>query len=107
MRTGGSARSLWVSAVAMGCLLAAGQALAGTLRGVVRSVDTKEQRIVVVDADGDDNPLRVAPTAQITLNGRPAKLADLQPGDRVVATFRDDAEGHATASAIAATRGKP
>jgi len=85
-------------------LLFALPSLADTLRGTLRQVAPRTRRIVVTDSDGDDNHLRVAVNARVTLNGRAAKLADLQPGDQVVVVFSEDAEGAATASAIEAKR---
>ena len=98
-------RGWWVAAF-LGFLLLGSQAVAETLRGTLRSVDARAQRIIVTDAEGDDNPLAVTQATRIVLNGRPARLADLRPGDQVVVAFREDPEGRATATSIVATRGR-
>jgi len=90
----------------LGCVLCGRSALADTLTGILRSVNAKARRIIVVDSDGDDNRLYVARKARISLNRKRAKLADLRAGDAVLVTFREDAEGRAAATAIAATRSK-
>lgn len=84
--------------------LVATTCLADTLRGTLRSVEPRSRRIVVTDADGDDNHLVVARTARVSLNGRPAALSDLRRGDRVVVAFTEDPNGNAIATAVAATR---
>ena len=84
--------------------LASTTCLADTLRGTLRSVEPRTRRIVVTDADGDDNHLVVARTARVTLDGRPAALSDLRRGDRVVVAFSEDPNGNAIATAVAATR---
>ena len=99
-------RRTLIAAVCAAWTLAALPCLADTLRGTIRSVSPRERRLVVQDADGDDNHLRVARTARIVLNGKAAALDDLQPGDRVVVTFAEGSKGAATASAITARRGK-
>lgn len=90
-------------AAALLCIVA-GNLWADTLRGTLRSVDPRSRRVVVTDADGDDNPMAVARTARVTLNGKPATLADLRRGDRVVVAFSEDPNGNAIATAIAASR---
>ena len=93
---------MWGAVLAWAALAA--PCLAETLRGTLRSVDAQQRRIVVTDKDGDDNPLAVAATAVVTLNGKRAALADLRPGDRVVVAFSEDPNGTATATAIEASR---
>ncbi|HUT36567.1 MAG TPA: hypothetical protein VNE39_23970 [Planctomycetota bacterium] len=88
----------------LGVLLVALPCLADTLRGTLRSVDAEQRRLVVTDKDGDDNPLVVARTASIVLNGKKATLEELRAGDRVVVTFSEDPGGTATATAIEALR---
>jgi len=97
----------WWMAAFLGILLLGSQALAETLRGILRSVDARAQRIVVTDAEGDENPLAVTQATRITLNGRPARLADLRPGDQVLVSFREEPDGRATATSVAATRARP
>ena len=96
-----------IARLALAALLAwvvAATSLADTLRGTVRSVDPRTRRLVVTDADGDDNHLVVARTARITIDGAVAELSDLRRGDKVVVAFTEDPNGNAIATAIAATR---
>jgi len=66
--------------------------------GAVKAVDCTAKKITVTAA-GKDMTCTVADDAKITLNGKPAKLADLKAGDSV-----ECEHVKMTAKVIAATR---
>jgi hypothetical protein len=59
---------------------------------VVRQVDAGSLTVTArgEKALGGDRVVKLAAAGKVTVNGKPAKLADLQPGDRVTVTLTAD-----------------
>jgi hypothetical protein len=70
--------------------LAAGPALAGDLKGKIKSVDPDLLEFVIDDNNGRIMTVRMDEDAQVIINDRDAKLADLRPGDEVIVMGRPD-----------------
>lgn len=66
-----------------GMLLTASLALAATRLYEGKVVVAGDGTLMVVDKDGDNDSFGVTSATKITRDGKPAKLADLQAGDRV------------------------
>lgn len=65
-------------------------------------VSASAGQLVMVDKEGkNEHSHKVESTAKVTLNGKPAKLSDLQKGDKIKVTTEN--EGNVVS--IAATRG--
>jgi hypothetical protein len=67
----------------IGMLLACGVALAAARLYEGKVVVAGEGKVTVVDKDGDNDDFVVTSTTKITRDGKPAKLDDLETGDRV------------------------
>jgi multidrug efflux pump subunit AcrA (membrane-fusion protein) len=70
--------------------LAAGPAFAGDLKGKIKSVDPDALEFVIDDNNGRIMTVRMDEDAQVIINDRDAKLADLRPGDEVIVMGRPD-----------------
>ncbi|MGE3818837.1 MAG: TIGR03067 domain-containing protein [Isosphaeraceae bacterium] len=78
-------------------LLAGSQSLAADrqIEGTVKAVDVSKSTITLttgLEGSTRDETLDVVKKARITLNGQPASLADIQRGQKGVATFNVDLE---------------
>jgi hypothetical protein len=74
------------------------QAADKTHDGTVVSV--AEGKLVMADAEKKEHSHDIGPTVKITLNGKAAKLIELQKGDKVKVTAGEDGQ----VTAVAATR---
>ncbi|HEY5314299.1 MAG TPA: hypothetical protein VIK18_17330 [Pirellulales bacterium] len=67
----------------IGMLLASSLALAAARLYEGKVILASDGKLTVVDKDGDNDEFVVTATTKITRNAKPAKLDDLQAGDRV------------------------
>jgi hypothetical protein len=63
-----------------------GQQQTQTIQGKIDRVDAAQNQIQLRDQNGKEHTFMVGRNAQVQLNGRDAKLADLQQGQQVTAT---------------------
>ena len=80
----------WAALAVILLALAAGPALAGDLKGKIKSVDPDALEFVIDDNNGRIMTVRMDEDAQVIINDRDAKLADLRPGDEVIVMGRPD-----------------
>jgi multidrug efflux pump subunit AcrA (membrane-fusion protein) len=80
----------WAALAVILLALAAGPALAGDLKGKIKSVDPDALEFVLDDNNGRIMTVRMDEDAQVIINDRDAKLADLRPGDEVIVMGRPD-----------------
>ncbi len=70
--------------------------------GRVASIDAKRGRLTVEIRGGGKQPIRIDDKTRIERNRQPARLSDLQPGDRIVVKHPPTESGPVTATAILA-----
>lgn len=75
-------------AVLITLLLSAGPASAAVVEGKVVSVDDSEYEIIIQTKTGDEKEYDVDDNCQITLDGKTAKLDDIEEGDLVKLTTK-------------------
>jgi Cu/Ag efflux protein CusF len=92
-------RKLVLSAAFLAVFAFACTVFAEKCSGTIKRVDIGTKRIVVNVSSGKDMNLTVAADAKITLNGKRAKLEDLQAGDKVECHY-----GPPGATSVVATR---
>jgi hypothetical protein len=68
----------------------AGTALAGDIKGKIKSVDPDRLEFVLDDNNGRVMTFQMDEDAQVIINDRDAQLADLRPGDEVMVVGRQD-----------------
>jgi hypothetical protein len=68
----------------------AGTALAGDIKGKIKSVDPDRLEFVLDDNQGRAMTFQMDEDAQVIINDRDAQLADLRPGDEVIVLGRQD-----------------
>jgi len=64
-----------------------GECTVVSVSGEIARVSTEEGKLVIDPREGEPLTLNVTERTEIVLNGRPARLADLQPGMKVSARF--------------------
>jgi hypothetical protein len=85
--------------VALLCLIAGcGQGTSGTV------VDVEHSSVTVAESDTlDQTTYRVSPDADISRDGSPASLLEIQPGDEIDITVSTDDSGASVATSVEAT----
>src|SRR5688572_6604204 len=87
-------RQMIVLGAALAVLAAAWPVVAGLISGTVRSVDQKTGKLVVETGGGKAQTIKVTEGAEVTLDDKRAKLADLSAGHKV--SVFTSASGEAT-----------
>lgn len=81
------------------CVTTASAAVLATEDGTL--VSAAADKLVMTDASGAEKSFNIDDSAKVTLDGKPAKAADLKKGDKVKITTGLDGK----VTAVAATRG--
>jgi len=90
-----------LASLLLGLLVGVAQAADKTHSGKV--VSASAEKLVMTDNEGkNEHTHMVAASVTVTLNGKSAKLSELEKGDTIVVTTNDDKK----VTAVAATRAK-
>jgi hypothetical protein len=63
-----------------------------TMRGRIKMVDPDQKELVLTDAENKDFRFALDMNAKITINGREAKLSEVQPDDMADIIYRMEGE---------------
>jgi hypothetical protein len=88
----GSAMSIrwFIALVTVAALLLAAPALGAEFKGTVNKVLLEDDKVVVVNAEGEERTFHFDDTTIVRINDREAKAKDLKAGDEVIIVHEEE-----------------